>query len=246
MLVTSSTYRQSSHVSPDRWQSDPDNRWLSRASRFRLEAELIRDGTLLAAGLLSERIGGPPVRPPQPEGVTEAAYGRPAWNASSGDDRYRRSIYTFVKRTAPFAMYNTFDTPSGEECVARRDVSNTPLQALTLLNDVMFLEAARALGNELSQTAVTDVERASLIWRRVLTRPPSEEELTRLLEFVETQRMRIAAAELKSELIMGVEVEESASSEGQKPTDPETLSTAAVWTLTARALFCLDESITRP
>ncbi len=246
LLVTSSTYRQSSHVSPDRWHADPDNRWLSRASRFRLEAEIIRDSTLSAAGLLTERIGGPPVRPPQPEGVTEAAYGRPGWNASTGDDRYRRSVYTFIKRTAPFAMYNTFDAPSGEECIATRDVSNTPLQALTLLNDVMFLEAARALGDELSHLEATDSERAALAWRRVLTRPASDAELTRLLEFVEEQRSRMVTGELQPQVIMGIASDDETDSDPSIQGEEESLAESAAWTLAARALFSLDEAITRP
>src|SRR4029450_12577770 len=123
-----------------------ENTLLGRFPRKRLEAEVVRDSALSEAGLLSLKMGGPPGEPPQPDGVSEVAYGSPKWDASTGDDRYRRSIYTFVKRTAPFALYNTFDAPTGEACIVRRDVSNTPLQALTLLNDVVFIESAQALG----------------------------------------------------------------------------------------------------
>ncbi len=147
LIVTSATYRQASRGTPQSWQIDPDNKLLGRGPRVRLEAEQIRDAVLRVSGLLSEKVGGPSVFPPQPPGVTtEGAYGQLQWKVSDGPDRYRRGLYTFSKRTAPFAMFATFDAPSGEVCVARRDVSNTPLQALTLLNDPAFTEAAQALG----------------------------------------------------------------------------------------------------
>ena len=143
LIVTSATYRQSSRVTGELLARDPQNLLLARGPRFRMEAELIRDAALREAGLLSEKIGGPSVFPPQPASVTtEGAYGPLKWNASTGEDRFRRSLYTFSKRTAPFALYNTFDAPTGEECLARREVSNTPLQALSVLNDTIFVEAA--------------------------------------------------------------------------------------------------------
>ena len=147
LIVTSATYRQSSRVTPDLVQRDPQNVLLARGPRVRLEAELIRDAALHAAGLLSTKMGGPGVYPPQPASITtEGTYGALPWTPSPGEDRYRRSLYTYSKRTAPFAMYATFDAPSGEACLARRESSNSPLQALTLLNDTIFLEAAQALG----------------------------------------------------------------------------------------------------
>ena len=140
-IVTSATYRQSSRVTPELLARDRENQLLARGPRVRLEAEVIRDSVLQASGLLCERVGGPSVFPPQPPGVTtEGTYGGLAWKVSKGRDRYRRGLYTFSKRTAPFAMFSTFDAPSGEVCVARRDVSNSPLQALTLLNDPVFEE----------------------------------------------------------------------------------------------------------
>jgi hypothetical protein len=152
--------------------------------RTRLEAEIIRDSALSAAGLLSEKMFGPPVRPPQPGGVTEVAYGNPKWNPSSGDDRYRRSIYTYQKRTAPFAMFTTFDGSSGESCIARRDRSNTPLQALTLMNDPMFIEIADAFGKSIAGGDGSD-DRAKIqqAFRRVLTRPATEAEIRHLGAF---------------------------------------------------------------
>ncbi|MDQ3330844.1 MAG: PSD1 and planctomycete cytochrome C domain-containing protein [Planctomycetota bacterium] len=230
LIVTSATYRQSSVVSSESLERDPSNVWLSRGPRLRLEAELIRDAALVSSGLLSPQMHGEPVRPPQPEGVTEAAYGSPKWNASAGGDRYRRSVYTFIKRTAPFAMFGVFDAPSGEACTAKRDVSNTALQSLTLLNDVMFLEAAQAFGRELAVAKGSDEERVTLAFRRVLTRPPTDAERNRLLAFVGSQRKRFAKGELDPKAFVG---SDDASVE------------QAVWTALARALLSLDEATTR-
>ena len=148
LIVTSATYRQSSRVTPELLAKDPENRLLARGPRVRLEAEVIRDAGAAgqrpalarrSAGRASSRRSRPASRP---RGRTAAS----TWKVSPGGDRYRRGLYTFSKRTAPYAMFTTFDAPSGEVCVARREVSNTPLQALTLLNDPVFEEAAQALG----------------------------------------------------------------------------------------------------
>lgn len=188
LIVTSATYRQSSRVTPELAERDPKNTLYARGPRVRLEAELIRDSYLAAAGLLSAKIGGPSVYPPQlPSITTEGSYGALTWNASQGDDRYRRSLYTFSKRTAPFAMYQTFDAPSGEACVPRRDLSNTPLQALTLLNDEMLVEAAQALGKV---SDGSDADRIVQIFRRCLTRPPRPHEVAAMTAFVHKQRVR--------------------------------------------------------
>jgi hypothetical protein len=197
-----------------------------------LEAELIRDAALQSCGLLTAKLGGPSVFPPQPPGITsEGAYGALAWNVSRGEDRYRRSLYTFMKRTTPFAMFATFDAPSGESCVARREVSNTPLQALTLLNDAMFLEAAQALGAAAADRPGTNDDKAAWIFRRVLTRPPQVQERKLLLDFLASQHARLLAKELDASKISG-------------PGDGDPLQRAA-WTLVARALLNLDEAITR-
>ncbi len=149
LIVTSATYQQASSGNRDLWEADPLNRELARGPRYRLDAEIIRDTMLFACKLLSQKMGGPGIYPPQPASVTALAYGETPWNASDGEDRYRRSIYTFSKRTAPFAAYTVFDATSGESCTARRDRSNTPLQALTLLNDAMYLEMSRDLADRL-------------------------------------------------------------------------------------------------
>src|SRR6185295_1410401 len=193
LIVTSATYQQSSNVPPDLALKDPDNRWLSRGPRTRLEAELIRDAALKTSDLLAAKIGGPSVFPPQPAGVaTEGTFGSFVWQTSAGPDRYRRGLYTFSKRTAPYAMFNTFDGPSGEACVVRREVSNTPLQALTLLNDAVFVEAARALGRTIAARPVAMESQAHELFRHCLTRPPSDDELSLLVGYVREQQRRLA------------------------------------------------------
>ena len=238
LIVTSATYRQSSVVEPEALRRDPDNRFLSRAPRFRLEAEIIRDSALRAAGILSDKMYGSPVRPPQPAGVTEVAYGKPRWNPSKGEDRYRRSIYTFAKRTAPFALFNTFDAPSGESCQVRRDVSNSALQALALMNDPMMIEIAQALGKRLVDLAETRERVWTLrhAFRLVLTRRPSDDEVTRMLAFVERTKERFDHDSQSAA--------QATASKGSKRTADQ-LSRHATWTAVARVLLSLDEAITR-
>ena len=312
-IVLSSTYRQTSNFPTATSDSIVGKksgfsatRLLARFPRTRLEAEILRDVVLKSAGLLSLKQGGPPVRPPQPDGISEASFGRPKWKASTGEDRHRRSIYTYQKRTAPFAMLTTFDAPSGEACVARRDVSNTALQALTLLNDEMFLEAARALGGILAAVEKDDTSRIAIAFQRVVTRPPSDTETARLSKFVESQRGRIrieheaarladfkaalrkaaaeeaaekAAAEKKAAAQQATKEgsarkdpnekpdalpkpnptskaaqsqkpdEPSKEEDTPPPTEPEPVDENAVeldvWTNVARALFSLDETLTK-
>ena len=161
-MVMSATYQQSSDVSSNLVERDPLNILLARGPRFRLDAEMVRDSALVASGLLSEKIGGPSVFPPQPPGVSsEGAYGPLEWKTSEGPDRYRRTLYTFSKRTAPYAMTATFDGPSGEVCLARRDRSDTPLQALTSLNDTVFIECAQALGQMAAKAPGDDAARGT-------------------------------------------------------------------------------------
>jgi hypothetical protein len=232
LIVTSATYRQSSRVTPELLEKDPQNLLLARGPRFRLEAELVRDAALSESGLLSEKLGGPSVFPPQPPNVTsEGTYGALGWKASEGPDRYRRGLYTFSKRTAPFAMNITFDGPSGEACLARREVSNTPLQALTLMNDMVFVEAAEALGGLTAAQPGTDAARAGSLFRRVLTRPPSDDELARILAFYQTQKRRLLGKELNAAALAGK--------------GPGDLTERAAWTAVARALLNLDETVTK-
>ncbi len=231
-IVTSATYRQSSRVSPEVLAKDPENRLLARGPRVRLEAEVIRDSVLQASGLLCERIGGPSVFPPQPPGVsTEGAYGGLAWNPSPGGDRYRRGLYTFTKRTAPYAMSLTFDAPSGEVCVARREMSNSPLQALTLLNDPVFVEGSQALGGMMALAPGTVEARVEKLFRRCLSRAPEPDELGMLVQFFKKQHVRLEHNELDAAKIAGP--------------GPDDARERAAWTIVARAILNLDEAVTK-
>ncbi len=232
LLVTSAAYQQSAAASPELLAADPQNRWLGRAPRVRLDAELVRDAALKISGLLSPKLGGPSVFPPQPASITtEGAYGALAWNVSSGEDRYRRGLYTFCKRTAPYAMFNTFDGPSGEACLARREVSNTPLQALTLLNDVVLVEAAQTLGKQFAAEPGDVDARLTTLFRRCLIRSPSGKELELLKDFLQVQQERVERREIDAAQVAG-------ASDG----DP---SQRAAWTLVARSLLNLDETVTK-
>jgi hypothetical protein len=230
-IVMSATYRQSSRVTPQLLAKDPQNRLLARGPRVRLDAEIVRDVALRASGLLSEKMYGPPVRPPQPAGALEGAFGSNAWPISQGEDRYRRGIYTHYQRATPYAMFATFDGASGETCLAQREVSNTPLQALTVLNDEVFMEAAVALGKAAAAEQGSDAEKVARLLRRCVTRQAQPDEIQRLLEFLATQRQRLAAGEIAIAPL--ISPGETASSQ------------RAAWTLVARALLNLDETITR-
>ena len=238
LIVTSATYRQDSRVTEELLKRDPYNRLLARGPRHRVDAETVRDIMLTASGLLSREIGGPSVYPPQPAGATALAYGNAKWSTSTGPDRFRRSLYTFSKRTAPFAAYAIFDGPTGENCTSRRNRSNTPLQALTLLNDEMFLELARGLARQtLASPQAADLEpderdevHATALFRHVITRPPTDAELAALLQYYHAQRKRFVAGELDAAKIGG---DESASAD------------MAAWVMTARAIMNLDEAITK-
>ena len=194
-MVTSSTYRQTSNVTPDRLEADPDNTLLSRGPRFRLSAEMLRDQALAASGLLSAKIGGPPVMPWQPEGIWQVVYSSKQWETSPGEDRYRRALYTLWRRTSPYPAMTTFDAPSGETCTIRRIRTNTPLQALVTLNDPTLMEAAQHLAESSANLGESNAaERLDHIFRHVLARPPSDQESKRLLELRDT-----AAGELRQD-----------------------------------------------
>lgn len=231
-IVTSATYRQSSYVSPDAIAKDPDNKFLSHGPRFRMDGEIVRDAALAVAGLLTEKLGGPSVFPPQPASVTtEGAYGKLTWTVSTGADRYRRSLYTFAKRTAPFAMLNTFDAPSGESCVVRRDVSNSALQSLTLLNDPTFIEAAQALGRQFGSEAKSDEARLNLLFERILNRSPDSAEAELMLNFLKSQRDHFTR---RPELVKPLAGDEK---------DVEKSREIATWTTLARAILNTDEFV---
>jgi len=230
LIVTSATYRQASAVGPLARAQDPDNILLARGPRTRVDAEMVRDLALGASGLLCTNLGGASVFPPQPAGVTELAYGGGGWPTSQGADRFRRGLYTHSKRTSPYAAFGTFDAPSGETCLVRRERSNTPLQALTLLNDSVFVETSQALARRAMVAASETTDRARLMFRLCLTREPSDTELQDLTAFFESQRSRLAGDSASAAAIAGGEVS----------------ADLAAWTLVARAITNLDEFISKP
>lgn len=235
LLVTSATYRQQSAATPEMQKNDPENIWLAHFPRVRLEAEMIRDSMLRSAGLLNSKLGGPSVYPPQPDSVTEVAYGKFQWKPSTGTDRYRRSLYTFSKRTAPFALYTTFDAPTGEACLVKRESSNSALQALTTMNDIIFTEGAQALGLSLAKRKQPPEASIRQLYVRVLSRPPQAHELKLMTDFAARQKARLATGELNAAEISGI----------KDSNDSAEMNEAALWTLASRALFNLDEFITK-
>ena len=191
LIVTSATYQSSSRITNDLAAKDSRNIWLARGPRHRLQAEQIRDIALVASGLLAPTVGGPSVYPPQPPGATEGPYTALKWEASEGPDRYRRGLYTFIKRTQPFAMLNIFDAPEGRVCLASREISHSPLQALTLLNDPTSIEAAQGLGRMAAASSETTKERVVHLFRRCLTRFPTDAECDAIVAFYETSKQRL-------------------------------------------------------
>ena len=181
LLVTSSTYRQAATITPEKLEKDAANRLLSRGPRFRMDGEMLRDYALAASGLLVPTIGGPSVKPYQPEGVWEAVAmigsNTRDYKRDSGPSLYRRSMYTFWKRSAPPASMDVFNAPSREVCTVRRERTNTPLQALVTLNDVQFVEAARNLAQCALQSSEKEEDRLDFVARRIVARPWRAEEL---------------------------------------------------------------------
>src|SRR6266568_6756352 len=220
LILTSAVYRQSSQARPDLRDIDPNNRLLARQSRLRLDAEIVRDVCLASAGLLSPKMGGPPVNPPQPDGVMTLGQSKHAWKPSEDEDRYRRGIYTQFYRATPHPALNVFDAPDAFSACTRRMRSNTPLQALTLLNDQQFYELAQALGARVLRDAgESDTNRIEYAFRPCFSRRPELDEARRLQDLV--------VAELR-----------------QLDGDAKAKQTEA-WTTVARVLLNLDETITR-
>ncbi|MDA0810536.1 MAG: PSD1 and planctomycete cytochrome C domain-containing protein [Planctomycetota bacterium] len=184
-VVLSSTYQQSAAVTSAKLEADPRNVLLSRGPRFRLSAEMVRDQALAVSELLTRKIGGESVMPPQPEGVWKSTYNALKWQDSVGPNRYRRGLYTYWKRTSPYPAMTTFDAGSGEVCQIRRVRTNTPLQALVTLNDPAFVEAAGALAQRMDEVDGTVAAKIQRGFRLTLTRPPTENEVSRLVELYE-------------------------------------------------------------
>ena len=245
LIVTSATYRQSSKVTPELLRDDPNNRWLARGPRNRLAAELIRDQALFASGLIVDTIGGPSVKPYQPGGLwREVAFDFSGANLTAqvykqdtGASLYRRSLYTFWKRTAPPPTMLLFDAPDRERCVVRREQTSTPLQALVLMNDPTYVEASR----NLAQRVLTEVNgrapaRITQAFRLVMARDPVEEERTPLVQLFEGQRERFALDPESAEQLLAV-----GESKFRVSLDRSEL---AAYTVIANVILNLDETTT--
>ena len=242
LMVTSAAYRQTSRVDEKQLELDPFNRLLSRGPRFRMEAEMIRDNALAISGLLNKKIGGPSAFPYQPAGlwgeIGNKDYGIGEWTVSQGEELYRRGIYTFWRRSIPYPAFVGFDAPSRQQCTAQRPRSNTPLQALTTLNDPSFFEAARALAQRLMDEGGKDAEaRVTYGFRLCLARSPTAKERTRLTALFEQQWANFKADGKAAETLARF---------GHAPA-PVGLdaSELAAWTIVANVLLNLDETITK-
>ncbi len=234
MLVTSATYRQSSKMTPEMLARDPDNRLLARGPRVRLSAEMVRDQTLAVAGLLSAKMFGAPVKPPQPTLGLNAAFGSAVdWQASTGDDKFRRALYTTWRRSNPYPSMATFDAPNREVCTLKRDRTNTPLQALVTLNDPVYLEAAQALSRKIATSGTDPEQRVAFAFQACLSRPPSEVENARIVKLYEQSLVDFlnddtAAKKMATEPL-------GAAPEGTN------VAELAAWTVVANVLLNLDE-----
>jgi hypothetical protein len=242
MLVTSATYRQAALLTPEKREKDPQNRLLSRGPRFRMDAEMIRDYALASSGLLVRKLGGPSVKPYQPDGVWEAVAmigsNTRDYRRDTGDNLYRRSMYTFWKRSAPPASMDIFNAPSREVCTVQRDRTDTPLQALVTLNDVQFVEAAR----HLAQTAMKEggakpEERADFVARRLLARSLRPEELRVVLASADDLLAHYKAHPEEAKKLVAV---------GESKADPALdVATLAGWTMVVNELMNLDEVLNK-
>lgn len=234
MLVTTAAYRQSSKVSPELFERDPDNRFLSRGPRFRLSAEMIRDQALFAGGLLSSKMYGPSVKPPRPSSGLSAAFGGGLdWQTSSGDDKFRRGLYTEWRRTSPYPSMATFDAPNREVCTLRRNRTNTPLQALVTLNDPVYVEAAQSLARIMAKTGSSPEEKIAIGFRRCVARPPSDSEVKRLLAFFSE-----AKTEFAKDLAKAKQLAENPIGPAPEGSD---ITELAAWTAVSNVLLNLDE-----
>jgi hypothetical protein len=234
LILTSRTYQQSSAAPKELRQIDPNNRLFARQRRLRLEAEVVRDVTLHAGGLLSQKMNGPSVFPWQPEGVLNNRATPAKWVVSDGQDRYRRGLYTWVWRLTPHPHLPLFDAPDGASACTRRDRSNVPVQALTLLNDPTFVECSRALARRVLSNERTDDRRFAFLFATCLSRVPQPRELDILRRLIDEQRRQLSADVTAAQQIVG----ESGIAESE-------LADLAAWSVVCRVILNLDEFITR-
>jgi hypothetical protein len=236
LIVTSAAYRQSSRTRPDLIEKDPRNLLLARQERLRVEAEVVRDAALSASGLLDRTIGGPSVRPPQPEGVYAFTQTTKKWTADTGPARYRRAMYTQFFRSAPYPLFTTFDAPDFSTVCTRRIRSNTPLQALTVANDGAFVEIAQGLATRVLKEVRQNDSDARL--RRAfvlcLSRQPSERELTSLRGYYDRQSEQLTGDAERAKSLLPSDLQKT-----------ETPGAAAALVLACRAILNTDAFITR-
>jgi hypothetical protein len=241
-IVLSRTYKQSSKVTPQLMEQDPSNVLLARGPRFRCDAEVVRDIAMSVAGVLHNESGGPGVIPPVPQNVLDYNYVYPSyWKPAEGPQRYRRTVYNFRKRSMPDPAMSTLDAPNGDFSCVRRVRSNTPLAALTGLNEPIFVEAAQALSlRVLKESGATDSDRIDHLSLVCLSRLPTDAEKKVLLDFLATQRARVAEGWLNPrEIATGKPDRLPELPSGVSPQD------AAVWVLAARVYLNLDETISK-
>jgi hypothetical protein len=229
-LVTSATYRQNAKSTPVLTEKDPRNRLLAHGPQQRLSAEMVRDQALMASGLLSDTMGGPPVMPPQPEGVWNSVYNDSKWVDAKGPDRYRRAVYTYIKRTSGYPSFLTFDGSDHDVSLARRIPTNTPLQALVTLNDAVYQEASEALAARMMKATDALDGRLRYGARLVLSRNPTDGELATLRRLYEEALGAPGAPHL-------VKVAATNKAESGKE--------LAAMTAVASVLFNLDAALTR-
>jgi hypothetical protein len=241
-IVTSETYQQSSKASPQLLERDPRNRLLARGPRFRADAEVLRDSALAIAGLLNSEPGGPSVFPPVPASVLEFNYFKPTyWKVPDGPARYRRAVFVFRKRSMPDPVLNALDAPNGDFACARRVRSNTPLAALTTLNEPIFVEAARGFALRiLREGGKSDAERVEYAFRLCTSRKPTKMEVDEVLALLKSRREKLADGWLNArEIATGDPTKLPDLPGGTTPQD------AAAWTLIGRVLLNLDETLTK-
>ncbi len=243
VIVASAAYQQQSEISPALLERDPENVELARGPRFRADAEAVYDIALSVSGLLSARIGGPSVFPPAPSFLFQppASYGPKTWNEEEGSNRYRRAMYTFRFRSVPHPALTNFDAPNGETACVRRVRTNSPLQALTTLNEPLFMECACAFGRRIvREGGESDSERLAFAHQTCTARPPTAEELSILEKFLEQQREHFANSAVEAQrLIQGSDRSLIGS------ITPEAMSEIAAWTVVGRVLLNLDETVTK-
>ena len=247
LIVHSATYRQRSDVTPHLQELDPYNRLLARGPRFRVEGEVVRDIALAASGLLDGRVGGASVFAPAPAFLFAPpnSYGTFPWVDATGPDRYRRALYTFRRRSTPYPMLQTFDAPNGDAACVRRNRSNTPLQALTSLNEPVSVECAQALARRMvTEGGTDDATRLSHGFRRVLTRPPTAEELTELMALLARERRHIGDGWVNARELANAGAEPTPASAATSEPRP-TPTQLAAYTVVARVLLNLDEALTK-